>query len=74
MNKTYDTLIIGPLSLDIMIDCHDVETRLTGGAVIQSGYAAANTGEREEDFLHVLVQKGQPLIDYLRLSFFYSKP
>ena len=50
MSKTYDTLIIGPLSLDIMIDCHDVETRLTGGAVIQSGYAAANTGAKTAVF------------------------
>ena len=40
----YDTMIVGPISLDIMIDCHDVETRLTGGAVVQSGYAAANVG------------------------------
>jgi sugar/nucleoside kinase (ribokinase family) len=42
----YDTMIIGPLSLDIMIDCHDVKDELTGGAVIQSGYAAANIGGR----------------------------
>ncbi|MCI1304807.1 MAG: PfkB family carbohydrate kinase [Lachnospiraceae bacterium] len=46
----YDTMIIGPLSLDIMIDCHDHEDRLTGGAVIQSGYAAANIGGRTAVF------------------------
>ncbi len=40
----YDTMIVGPVSLDIMIDCHDVEDRLTGGAVVQSGFAAANVG------------------------------
>ena len=46
----YDTMIVGPVSLDIMIDCHDVETRLTGGAVIQSGYAASNVGARTAIF------------------------
>ena len=46
----YDTMIVGPISLDIMIDCHDVETRLTGGAVVQSGYAASNVGARTAIF------------------------
>lgn len=46
----YDTMIIGPLSLDIMIDCHDHEDRLTGGAVIQSGYSASNIGGRTAVF------------------------
>lgn len=48
--EIYDTLIIGPLSKDIMIDCHDVETQLTGGACVQSGYAASNTGARTAVF------------------------
>ena len=48
--EIYDTLIIGPLSRDIMIDCHDQEQRLLGGASIQSGYAAANTGARTAIF------------------------
>ncbi len=42
----YDTLIIGPMSLDIMIDCEGKEEHLVGGAVVQSGYAASNTGAR----------------------------
>lgn len=42
----YDTLIIGPMLLDIMIDCEGKEEHLVGGAVVQSGYAAANTGAR----------------------------
>lgn len=46
----YDTLIIGPVSLDIMIDCHGREEHLTGGAVIQSGYAASNIGARTAVF------------------------
>lgn len=48
--ETYDSLIIGPLSKDIMIDCHDVETRLLGGACVQSGYAASNVGARTAVF------------------------
>ena len=48
--KSYDTLIVGPVSLDIMIDCRGTETRLTGGAVVQSGYAAANIGARTAVF------------------------
>ena len=48
--KIYDTLIIGPMSLDIMIDCHDTETRLVGGACVQSGYAASNAGARTAVF------------------------
>jgi sugar/nucleoside kinase (ribokinase family) len=48
--QIYDTMIIGPLSLDIMIDCHDAEEHLTGGAVIQSGYAASNIGARTAVF------------------------
>ena len=40
----FDSLIIGPVSKDIMIDCEDNRTELDGGAVLQSGYAAANTG------------------------------
>ena len=46
----YDTLIIGPVSLDIMIDCHDVETHLVGGASVQSGYAASNIGAKTAIF------------------------
>ena len=48
--ERYDTLIIGPLSLDIMIDYEGNKEALIGGAVIQSGYAAANTGNRTAIF------------------------
>ena len=51
-------MIIGPVSRDIMIDCHDVETRLVGGAVVQSGFAAANVGARTAIFT-----KASPDID-----------
>ena len=59
--EIYDTLIIGPVSRDIMIDCHDVETRLIGGACVQSGYAAANTGARTAVFT-----KASPDVDLYR--------
>ena len=44
--ECYETMIVGPISLDIMIDCHDVEEHLIGGASVQSGFAASNTGAR----------------------------
>jgi len=40
-DKIYNTLIIGPVSRDINIDCEGNEQRELGGAVIASGYAAA---------------------------------
>lgn len=59
--EIYDTLIIGPVSLDIMIDCHDVETRLVGGACVQSGFAASNAGARTAVFT-----KASPDVDVYR--------
>ena len=56
--ESYDTLIIGPISLDIMIDCHGEETRLVGGACVQSGYAASNAGARTAVFT-----KASPEVD-----------
>lgn len=44
--KTVDSVIMGPVSLDINIDCEGVERRELGGAVVQSGYAAAKCGFR----------------------------
>ena len=44
--KTYDSVIIGPVSLDINIDCEGNERRELGGAVVQAGYAAAKCGFR----------------------------
>lgn len=48
--EIYDTMIIGPISLDIMIDCHDNEQHLVGGASVQSAYAASNIGARTAVF------------------------
>ena len=42
--KTYSSAIIGPVSLDINIDCEGVTRKELGGAVVQSGYAAAKCG------------------------------
>ena len=40
----YDSLILGPVSLDINIDCTGKEHRELGGAVVASGYAAGRCG------------------------------
>lgn len=42
--RKYETLIIGPISLDHNIDHEDHEYEEIGGAVVQSGFAAARTG------------------------------
>lgn len=42
--KQYDTLVIGPISLDENIDYQDVVEHEVGGAIVQSGYAAARSG------------------------------
>lgn len=40
----YDLMILGPVSKDILIDCHGERTELLGGAVLQSGWAASGIG------------------------------
>lgn len=42
--KQYDTLIIGPVSLDHNIDHIGREYHEVGGAIVQSGYASSRTG------------------------------
>jgi sugar/nucleoside kinase (ribokinase family) len=42
----YDTLIIGPVSLDQNIDCEGLEYHEVGGAIVQSGYAASRIGHK----------------------------
>ena len=44
MHKHYDTLVVGPSSLDQNIDYQDFERREVGGAIVQSGFAAAHSG------------------------------
>lgn len=44
MDKYYDTLILGPVSLDVNIDHTGKIHKEVGGAVVQSGFAAARTG------------------------------
>lgn len=46
MDKLYDVLVIGPVSLDHNIDAQGVERRELGGAVVASGFAAAKSGSR----------------------------
>lgn len=40
----YDSLIMGPVSLDINIDCEGRERRELGGAVVAAGFAAGRCG------------------------------
>ncbi len=40
MKKTYDVLVIGPVSLDHNIDYQGNERKEVGGAVVASGFAA----------------------------------
>lgn len=42
----YDTLIIGPISLDQNIDYEGREYNEVGGAIVQSGYAASRIGHK----------------------------
>lgn len=42
--KQYDSIIIGPVSLDINIDCEGNTRHELGGAVVQAGFAAGHCG------------------------------
>ncbi len=44
MAKSYDVLVIGPVSLDHNIDYLGNERKEVGGAVVASGFAAARSG------------------------------
>ncbi len=46
----YDTLVIGPISLDHNIDHEGNERREVGGAIVQSGFAAARSGAKTAIF------------------------
>ncbi len=49
-NKSYDVLVIGPVSLDHNIDCQGNERKEVGGAVVASGFAAARSGNKTAVF------------------------
>ncbi len=46
MSNNFDTLVIGPISLDHNIDYLGNERKEVGGAIIASGYAASNSGNK----------------------------
>ncbi|MDO5141967.1 MAG: PfkB family carbohydrate kinase [Eubacteriales bacterium] len=50
MDNRYDTMVVGPVSLDINIDHLGNERREVGGAVVASGFAAAGSGARTAIF------------------------
>ena len=43
MQKEYDIMVVGPISLDHNIDYLGNERREVGGAVVASGFAAAGS-------------------------------
>lgn len=49
-DPVFDTLIIGPLSRDVNIDCDGRTVEETGGAVVQSSFAARAGGHRTAVF------------------------
>ena len=50
MEKQYDVMVVGPVSLDQNIDYEGHERREVGGAVVASGFAAAGSGGKTADF------------------------
>ena len=50
MEKTYDVMVIGPVSIDYNIDYQGNERREIGGAVVDSGFPAAGSGVRTAVF------------------------
>ena len=50
MGKSYDVMVIGPVSLDCNIDHLGNERREVGGAVVASGFAAAGSGAKTAIF------------------------
>ena len=46
MQKEYDIMVVGPISLDHNIDYLGNERREVGGAVVASGFAAAGSGAK----------------------------
>lgn len=50
MEKQYDVMVVGPVSLDQNIDYEGHERREVGGAVVASGFAAAGSGVKTAIF------------------------
>ena len=63
----YDILMIGHVSKDIMIDFKGNETRLTGGAVVQSAMAAIGSGVSVQ-VITKISEEDKPLLEPLRNS------
>ena len=61
MQKHYDTLVVGPISLDQNIDYQDFERREVGGAIVQSGFAAANSGNTTAIFTKLNPKDADPV-------------
>lgn len=57
----YDTLVIGPISLDHNIDYEGNERREVGGAIVQSGFAAARSGAKTAIFTKLNPADADPI-------------
>ena len=79
MEKQYDVMVVGPVSLDQNIDYEGHERREVGGAVVASGFAAAGSGVktaifckfRQED---VNLEERLSLLGCLRGDLLHKKP
>lgn len=60
MKQIYDTLVVGPISLDQNIDHEGNERREVGGAIVQSGFAAANSGNKTAIFTKLNPKDADP--------------
>lgn len=56
----YDILIVGPVSLDHNIDCDGTERFELGGAIVASGFAAANSGAKTALFTKYRPSEADP--------------
>lgn len=60
MQKHYDTLVVGPISLDQNIDHEGFEHREIGGAIVQSGFAGACSGNKVAVFTKLNPKDANP--------------
>lgn len=60
MKKQYDTLVIGPVSIDHNIDYQGNERRELGGAVVASGWASARSNRKTAIFTKMNSKDGDP--------------
>lgn len=60
MMEIYDTMVVGPISLDHNIDYEGYERREIGGAIVQSGFAAVHSGNKTAVFTKLNPKDANP--------------